>query len=172
MYSVDEQDTVVELKHVPQPSVGAPLPIVVSVESKILLAYIIQETSSEYDGTAVRMIESTTPGERLALFEFSPYWIYMFGAPNDEAFEGHPLAARGLKPYGAFRIENSSWLRQLELMNSVHPNHDRERWFEKFSHYVFAFHDSTFECVANNFTISEHRGTLESLLPVMRSRLQ
>ena len=54
----------------------------------------------------------------------------MFGPPNDEAFSGHPLASRGLHPYGAFKIENSSWIRHLEKMNSVHPNHHPERYFK------------------------------------------
>ena len=47
----------------------------------------------------------------------------MFGPPNDEAFDGHPLARRGLRPYGAFEVTHSSWIRQLEQMNSVHPHH-------------------------------------------------
>jgi hypothetical protein len=44
---------------------------------------------------------------------------HTFGPSNDEAFSGHPLAARGLTPYGAFKIENSSWVRHLERMNSA-----------------------------------------------------
>ncbi len=32
-------------------------------------------------------------------------------------------------------------------MNSVHRSHD-SRVFEAFTHYIFTFHDSTFECVA------------------------
>jgi len=105
------------------------------------------------------------------LVEFSGYWSYMFGGPNDEAFHGHPLATRGLHPYGAFQIENSSWIRQLEKMNSVHPFHKPER-FERLRHYVLSFHDSTFECVADGYIISMHEGSLESMLPIMQSRLQ
>ena len=47
MYSVDERDKVIELEEVPQSSVGAPLPLVLSDEHKILLAYIVQETSAD-----------------------------------------------------------------------------------------------------------------------------
>ena len=71
-------------------------------------------------------------------------------APNDEAFDGHPLGRRGLMPYGAFEIKHSSWIRELERMNSVHPYHSAER-FEEFRHYVLSVHDTTFECVANGF---------------------
>jgi hypothetical protein len=171
MYPVDERDRVIELEGVPQSSVGAPLPIVLSDEHKILLAYIIEDTPSDWDGSSVRVVDPSTPGEPLALVEFTAYWSFMFGAPSDEAFHGHPLAGRGLHPYGAFEIENSSWVRQLEKMNSVHPYHKSER-FERLRHYIFAFHDSTFECVADGFTVSEHEGSLESILPVMQSRLQ
>jgi hypothetical protein len=171
MYSVNERDTVIELEDVPQSSVGAPLPVVLSDEFKILLAYIVQDAPSDWDGSYVRVIDSSTPGEPLALVEFTSYWSFMFGAPNDEAFRGHPLAGRGLHPYGAFQVENSSWIRQLEMMNAVHPYHKAER-FERLRHYIFAFHDSTFECVANGFTVSEHEGSMESILPIMQSRLQ
>lgn len=171
MYSVDERDKVIELENVPQSSVGAPLPTVLSDEHKILLAYIVQDTPSAWDGSYVRVVDPNTSGEPLALVEFNSYWSFMFGAPNDEAFEGHPLASRGLHPYGAFQIENSSWIRQLESMNSVHPGHRPER-FEGLKHFVFAFHDSTFECVAEGLTVTEHEGSLKTLLPIMQSRLQ
>lgn len=171
MYLIDERDKVVEFENVPQSSVGAPLPVVLSDEHKILLAYRVEGTSSDWDGSSVRVVDPSASGEALALVEFSSYSSFMFGAPNDEAFAGHPLAKRGLRPYGAFQIESSSWVRQLERMNSVHPYHKSER-FERLRHFVFAFHDSTFECVADGFTVSEHEGSLESLLPVMQSRLR
>jgi hypothetical protein len=171
MYSVDGRDRVIELDGVPQSSVGAPLPIVLSDEHRILLAYIVQDTPADWDGSYVRVIDPSTSGEPLALVEFTSYWSFMFGAPNDEAFHGHPLANRGLHPYGAFQIEDSSWIRQLEHLNSVHPYHKHER-FDSLRHYIFAFHDSTFECVAEGFRVSEHEGSLESILPIMQSRLQ
>jgi hypothetical protein len=170
MYLIDERDRVIELKDVPQSSVGAPLPIVLSDESTIVVGYIIQDSSRAWNGTALRTLDTHRPGESQALVEFELYQSYMFGAPNDEAFSSHPLAARGLHPYAAFRIDDSSWVRQLERMNSVHPNHNPNK-FQELKHFVFAFHDSTFECVAKDFRISEYEGTLESLLPIMLSRL-
>ncbi len=171
MYQIDERDKVIELEHVPQSSVGAPLPIVLSDEHKILLGYIVEDETSDWDGSDVRVVGPNTSGESLALVEFKSYSTFMFGAPNDEAFSGHPLAKRGLHPYTAFRIEGSSWVRQLEHMNSVHPYHKPER-FERLKHFIFAFHDSTFECVAEGFVVSKHQGSLQSLLLRMRDRLQ
>jgi hypothetical protein len=171
MYPVDGRDKVIELQGVPQSSVGASLPIVLSDEHRILLAYIVEDAPSDWDGSYVRVVEPNTSGETLALVEFTHYRSFMFGSPNDEAFSGHPLASRGLHPYGAFQIEDSSWIRQLERMNSVHPYHRPER-FERLKHFIFAFHDSTFECVAEGFKVSEHESSLESLLSLMQSRLQ
>jgi hypothetical protein len=45
----------------------------------------------------------------------------MMGAPNEEAIAGHPLSDRGVEAFAAFEVKNSSWIRNLELMNSVHP---------------------------------------------------
>jgi hypothetical protein len=72
---------------------------------------------------------------------------------NDEALQGHPLWGRGLRHSGTYRVESSSLVRKLERMNSVHPQHD-PKGFEKRTHFIFTFHDSTFECVAESFEVT------------------
>jgi hypothetical protein len=171
MYQVDDRDKVVKLDDAPQSSVGAPLPVVLSDEHTLLLAYLVQAPTPDWDGTSVRIVGLETTGERLALVEFLMYRTFMFGSPNDEAFAGHPLASRGLQSYAAFEIQNSSWVRQLERMNSVHPFHRPER-FQRLKHFVFAFHDSTFECVAEAYVISDYEASLKDLLPEMQRRLK
>lgn len=170
MYAIDQKDQVVKLDDVPQSSVGAPTPIVLSDEGKTLLAFHLQNTPEDWDGTTIRLIgpESEEPS---AIVEFKWCYAYMFGPPNDEAFNGHPLYKRGLHPYGAFEVIGSSWLRQLERMNSVHPYHKPERFWAR-HHYIFAFHDSTFECVADRFQITETFGSMVSIIPQMAERLR
>ena len=170
MYNVDSQDRVIEMNEVPYPSVGAPLPCVVSDEYKLFLAYIAQNTPPDWDGTSVRVVTPTTSGETITLIEFERYCSYMFGMPNDEAFNGHPLASRGLHLYSAFQIEHSSWIRQLESMNSIHPYHSRER-YNRLKHYIFAFHDSMFECTAENFALSTYEGSLRDVFLEIQKRL-
>ena len=170
MYSVDDKDDVVELREVPQSSKGAPLPFAVSDEHKVLLAYIVENVPDGWDGTWVRVVTPDSADETIACVQFNHYCSYQFGRPNDEAFSGHPLASRGLHPYAAFEIKSSSWIRQLERMNSVHDYHKPER-YERLKHYVFAFHDSTFECVAEGFAIALHQGSLKSLLPEIENLL-
>jgi hypothetical protein len=45
-------------------------------------------------------------------------------------------------------------------MNSVHPCHDRERFLKGTRHFVFTFHDNTFECVVAGYTVERVTGTL------------
>jgi hypothetical protein len=170
MYSVGQQDTVVELKDVPQSDVGAPSPLVISSEHRLLLAYTIQEKQSEFNGRVLTDADIAGLVERVALIEFERYRAYTLGAPNDETLSGHPLYRRGLGPYGAFEVTCSSWIRQLEQMNSVHTRHNPER-FKTLRHFVFTFHDSTFECVAEGYKATEHEGPIVKLLPEMQMRL-
>jgi hypothetical protein len=169
MYRVDRRDRVLQLEDVPQSSVGAPIPIVLADEHRVLLAYLLENREPDWDGTSVRVID-TESGEPGAIVTFQHAAAFYFGAPNDEAFSGHPLAARGLRPYRAAKIEHSSWIRQLERMNSVHPYHRPESFWE-LSHFVFAFHDTTFECVAHGFTVDCVDGPMSAIVNEMRNRL-
>jgi len=98
MYAIDERDRVILVDALPQPDVGAPIPVLVADENRVTLAYVARPTQPSHD-------------ESIAVAEFVRPYAHMFGPPNDEAFEDHPLAGRGLEPYGVFRIEDSSWLR-------------------------------------------------------------
>ena len=166
MYEVDERDRVVELENVPQSSVGAPIPCVLADEHRVVLAYYMQDHVPEWDRKTVRAVGPTGGDEGVALVRFNFCRVHMFGPPNDEAFAGHPLAARGLSPYAAFRVEESSWIRRLERMNSVHRHH-RPETFWSLLHLIFAFHDSTFECVCRGFDVKPTHGSIKSVVPEM-----
>jgi hypothetical protein len=88
----------------------------------------------------------TTDGGQYAVIRFPLYTYLAFGAPNDEALGGHPLAKVGLRHYAVHEVHGSALVRELERRNSVHPSHDSSRWLSK-RHYVFTFQDSTLECV-------------------------
>lgn len=84
-----------------------------------------------------------------ALVEFKRCAITKFGYPNDEAWSGIPRT-RGLS-YGIFEIHNSAWIRELTTLNRHSfpgtPDDDRSR------HFLFLFHDSSFECIADDMTL-------------------
>jgi len=60
--------------------------------------------------------------------------------------------------------------RRLEGMNSVHPRHSAAS-FAGLHHYIITFHDSTFECVAERYTISTARGSITAALPLITGSL-
>ena len=172
MYQVDERDRVAQLPDVPQPSVGAPIPILLADEHRVVLAYYVQNTRSGWDGTTARLVDPVGSDEPIAIVQFDRCTAHIFGPPNDEAFAGHPLAARGLTPYAACEVTDSSWLRILERMNAVHPSHRPESFFAGRRHLIFAFHDSTFECVCRGYRVQLATGSLRSVLPIMADLLE
>lgn len=162
MYMIDDLDTVIELIDVPQCSTGAPCPAIISGEHLLHLAYYLPE-QDDWDGKTVRFENGQRSDERCALVRFHGAYSHMFGPPNDEAFEGHPLYKRGLRPYSVAEVKNSSWIRVLERMNSVHRYH-KPASFAAMRHFIFPFHDSTFECVADSFELSIERGFVSDVL--------
>ena len=71
---------------------------------------------------------------------------------SDEIIEGHALIGKGLKAYGSFVVKNSSWLRELQSVDAVHPQHDPERW-RKSQHYLLCFKDRMFEAIAQEVQV-------------------
>jgi hypothetical protein len=162
VYEVDSLDAVVELRDAPKPDIGAPLPLVLCDEHNLLIAYLVSEPDPAWDGSYVEIVSPESGGMAFARIRFNWPAAHLFGLPNDEAFDGHPLAARGLHPYDVFEVHSSSWIRKVEGMNSVHPRHNRERFLDGLRHFVFVFHDSTFECIADGFDVQVVRGSMRS----------
>jgi hypothetical protein len=169
MYEVDELDRVIELRDLPPSDSGAPGPHLLGHERSVILAYYIRQKGI-WQMPSAELARMQDFREEAAIIKFNMCFAQMFGPPNDEAFAGHPLASRGLAPYGIFRIESSSWIRKLERMNSVHPSHKPER-YAQLQHLVFAFHDSTFECVCKAYDVAVRRGPISSLVPEMAKLL-
>jgi hypothetical protein len=86
---------------VPQSSIGAPIPLVLSDGMTTMLGYYLENTPASWDGTWVQVVDATTDGAPVAIVRFNLCHAHYFGHPNDEAFTGHPLAKPGLTPYGA-----------------------------------------------------------------------
>ena len=161
-YTVDDRDSVEVLAGFPQSSVGAPAPVVIASEHALFVAFYLERRDPNWDGTTCKVVTPDTSDEPVAVVRFSRAKVHYFGPPNDEAFSGHPLSERGLRPYGAFEVLSSSWIRALERMNSVHPYH-RPEHFAECRHFILTFHDSIFECVAHSFSVENSSGSLRSV---------
>jgi len=166
MYEIDDHDRVEQLADIPQSCQGAPMPFVVSSEHGVAVAYHAEVPIEGWDGTFVQVVDHDTDDGPLVIVTFPNCYARMFGPPNDEAFSGHPLASRGLRPYGSFTVRDSSWLRRLERMNAVHPHHDRNRFMQR-NHFVLSFHDTTFECIAEWYGVTRMHGSIRSIAPAM-----
>ncbi len=102
--------------------------------------------------------------------EFQHVHSVKLGGPNDEAIGGHPLSGKGLRAYAAHQVVNSRWIAEAERVNSVHPHH-RGGWHERLNHDVFCFHDETFDCLAEGFTIQRYVGSPRAVLSELVGRL-
>ncbi|HEX8913437.1 MAG TPA: hypothetical protein VF796_13835 [Humisphaera sp.] len=150
---------------------GAPMPHLLVNDGRALLAFLVERDDPAWDGTYVTL-RSPADGaaEPLALVAFEGCVSAKLGAPNDEVFRGHPLSGRGLDPYTAQEVRNSPWLAELERINSVHHCYDHKRW-AGLHHYVFWFHDTTFECVARSFEVELLEASFADVLALACRRL-
>jgi hypothetical protein len=150
---------------------GAPMPHLLTNDDKALLAFLVSEPDPNWDGSYVTVKSpADESAEPLALVEFEQCISAKLGAPNDEVFSGHPLYGKGIEPYRAQRVVNSRWLAETEKINSVHERYQREAWRER-KHFIFWFHDSTFECIARSYRVETHRTSMRTLLNMMVERL-
>src|SRR5260370_31235264 len=147
--------------------------MVLGDEHCLILSYMIFEKyplPPPRPGGGLQVIFADPSETKWAIVQFHRPRAHMFGPPGDETLSGHPLAGRGLRTYAIHEVLSSSWVRQLEKMNSVHPRHN-PKMYDDLKHYVFAFHDSTFECIARGFDATIVTGPGELILDQMRSRI-
>lgn len=149
---------------------GAPLPQLLRNEHRTLLAFLLSEPDPDWDGTYVTVQDPGSPtAVPIGLVEFDFCLSAKLGTSSDEGLERHPLQGKGLEPYRAQRVVNSRWLQQIEALS---PGTTQARYsWQQLHHYVFWFHDSTFECIARSFQVETHRLSMRALLNMMVERL-
>lgn len=172
MYTVDGRDKVIRYDGLPPWDTGAPLPTVLCDEGTVLVAYVVNEPNLAFDGTNPRGLSAESQGELIAIIRFSRVRSVMFGSPNDEVLHGHPLYGRGLEFYGAHEVLESSWIRAMERIASAHHAYTPGRATTS-RHFILAFHDSTFECIAKSVEVIEIiRGSVVEVRKLMVGLLQ
>jgi len=150
---MSSEESVREIFSLPQSDVGAPLPQVFSSGWKTFLIYMISEPDPEWDGSYVNVIDNKSNTDYpIAIVEFIHPQSHRFGIVNDEAINGHPLYLKGLRPYSAHIIENSSWINEIKQIHKVHRYFREEKW-TKLNHFFLFFHDEVFEVIAEDFKV-------------------
>ena len=151
--------------------IGAPLPYLLQNDYRTFLVFFLPDVDPGWDGTYVRLRHPDSPRlSNLAIVEFKRCICTKMGTPNDEVFQGHPLHGKGFEGYSPLRVKNSPWIRELEAINAVHRGYRPESW-STLNHYIFGFHDSTLECVAESFTVEVRATTLPEVLTELCGKL-
>lgn len=91
--------------------------------------------------------------------------ITKFGYPNDEAWSGIPLTS-GMG-YGIFEVLNSGWRKELTRLNQFSFPETKE-WRGR--QFMFLFHDSCFECIAQELRLEVSREAFRDLFSKVVSR--
>src|SRR5438876_5462691 len=118
---------------------GAPTPVLLASDSRTLLAFYLPYRDPNCNGTDVHVRDATTD-IGVAVVQFWHCIVATLGDPNDEVLHGHRLWGKGLDAYGAFIVQHSTWITELQQINSVHDRYNPEKWVS-YKHYILTFHD-------------------------------
>lgn len=168
-----EEEHVVELKIGCHPEAAVSGAMLLQSESAVFLLFNAMSDETNAEG---RYEDVGT-----AAIEFKHCRRTLFGGPNDEAIPEHRLFDKGLADcgYGICEVLNSAWAK--EVMGQARKSAKRiwgdrfEKAYEKHNwsirHFIVTFHDSTFECLADDFAVSVHQGPFTDLLSHISQRI-
>ena len=148
MRLIGDNEVAVWIEDVPECLRRAPCPVLIAREGRVNVAYFFENEPPEgWDGQNARVIREDTEDLDCCILSFSGVTEHLFyrGGGNDR---GHPLEDKGLEPYALYRIENSRW-----------------GWSKAGrTHFIFMFHDSTFECVAQSYVFETTRSSVSTVI--------
>jgi hypothetical protein len=144
--SSQQEDVVVLLDSVPHPAVDAAEPFIVASDRRVILAYPIAESDFERFGPF------DPDDDPFCAVLFPDTVFHRLGPPGERDLEIHPLASQGLAAYSVHEVINSSLADELSAV--ALPGLARR-------HFVITFQESTFECVASDYTVVGVYGAAE-----------
>ncbi|MEO1246213.1 MAG: hypothetical protein AAFX56_11085 [Pseudomonadota bacterium] len=140
------------------PDTGAPNPVLLQTDDSAALLFGARQLMK--DGGPSQVVGN-------AVVEFGQCHATRFGYPNDEAMAGIPRFD-GLS-YGACEVSNSSWIEEIRQLNK--KSFPDAPYLVNAKHFVFVFHDSTFECVADGLNVDFNHELWEQLWPRVYQKL-
>jgi hypothetical protein len=84
-----------------------------------------------------------------AVVEFKRCRVSRFGSPYDEARCGVPQYKAA--SYGIYEVLGSSWIKEVVRLNRYSFPKTTDGYVKR--HFLFTFHDDTFECLADDLTL-------------------
>lgn len=170
-----EEDALVELPMLPQSALESPDPLVLAMQGRLFVAYVVRVERPVVPPLDVeQLVTALTSGvgteagddvtepevrrvsEPAALVEFRGPVVHAFQL-DPYAVERHPLAGCGLLAHAAFEVRGSSWLASLPAAEG--------------RHFVVTFQGAVFECIATGVRMTLLDG-MEHVLPEVHRRLQ
>ncbi|MGF6770091.1 hypothetical protein P3T18_002570 [Paraburkholderia sp. GAS199] len=133
-----QEDHVVLLDSVPFPASDAAEPFIVASDRRVILAYPISEANFDTFGPF------DADDDPFCAVLFPDAVFHRLGPPGRADLDIHPLTSQGLMADSAHEVLNSSLA--AEIAGVTDPAVARR-------HFIITFQDSTFECVASDFTV-------------------
>lgn len=122
---------------------GGSQPLLMADEASALISFYIDTYIPD---------TSSFAEDKIATIKFVNYPKVLFGFPDIDRIGGHPYYSLGMRPYSAYELIDSDLITSLAKIDSHHNLFSKPKW-EKYHHYLLLFHDSLFECVAENYEI-------------------
>lgn len=136
------------LKDIPEADMGAPLPFVIASEHSVVqLLYYVAIYDLNTDGKRVNA-KVHDDLETVAELTFENSQAHYFGDPDENSNRSHELFAQFDKSdefYCGFEVLTSRKISQFRL-----SGYGMARGGHR--HFIFPFHDSTFEIIAKGYT--------------------
>jgi len=140
-----QEDQVVLLDSAPHPATDAAEPFLVASDRRVILTYPIAEEDFERFGPF------DPDDDPFCAVLFPDAVFHRLGPPGDGDLEVHPLAAQGLAGYSVHEVVNSSLCAEIAAVE-VDATPD-DAGVRARRHFVITFGESTFECVASDYTV-------------------
>jgi hypothetical protein len=161
--SLINMDRIIDLELGIQPEAAVSGAVVIQTEFSTVLTFNAMRPTdkmSPYGGPY--MIDAGT-----AIFRFKRCLATRFGYPNDEARDGIPRFKDTV--YGIYEVQHSSWIRDTIRDNRYRFPSTSDDYIGR--HLVFAFHDSTFECLTDDFEFELSTDPYTSILARIAERV-
>ncbi len=155
-------DRIIELELGIRPEAAVSGAVVIQTEESVVLTFNATKPTEEmspYGGPY--MAQAGT-----AIFRFKRCLATRFGYPNDEARAGIPRFKD--TAYGVYEVHNSTWIRDTIRDNRYRFPNTSDDYIRR--HLVFAFHDSTFECLTDDFEFEVSTEPLGTILARIAQR--
>jgi hypothetical protein len=152
------RDEIVELDLGVEPNASVSGAVVLQTENMTILTFI---AASEPP------VGQYLEHDKTAIVEFQRCLLTRFGHPNDEARWGMPKYVNC--SYGIYEVKYSSWIKEVVAANRHSFPETRDDYVHR--HFLFAFHDSTFECLADDLSIKVVEQQYSEVLAAVSGRV-